>query len=146
MFDSVKTKSRRLLNTPTESRELKLDFSRVKKWLDTRRSKLTGLIIGLSLLWFLNTLMQNYYPTQLRDWLIPGGYLPFLTLLALAQLYLYSYLFLSTTRATIVSLGICWLIWLKLHQFEIDAATFFGTLGVVLVLFMLQLPKPITLE
>jgi hypothetical protein len=144
VFDSPKTKSRRLLATHDEPKEIKLDFSWLKDWFGVRRSKLSALIISVLLTWFLSTLLHNYYPNQLRDWLIPGSYLPFLILLGLVQLYLYSYLFMSTPRASVISLGVCWLVWLKLHQFQIDVPTFLMTAVMVTTVFALIQTKATT--
>lgn len=123
MFTPPKTKSRRLLATPAESREIKLDFTWLKDWFVARRAKLSALVIGAALTWFLSSLLQNYYPVELRDWLIPGSYVVPLLLLWLLQVYVYSFVFLSSGRAIVLSLGVCWLVWLKLHGFELDLST-----------------------
>ena len=123
VFDSPKTKSRRLLNQPTEPKELKLDSTWLKDWFSARRSKLSALVIGAALAWLLKSLVQNYYPAELRDWLIPGSYAVPLLLFWLVQVYLYSFVFLNSGRAIVLSLGVCWLVWLKLHRFELDLST-----------------------
>lgn len=133
MLATPKTKSRRLLVTHVDPRDIKLDFSWLKDWFAARRSKLSALVIGAALAWLLKSLVQNYYPAELRDWLIPGSYAVPLLLFWLVQVYLYSFVFLSSGRAIVLSLGVCWLVWLKLQRFELDLTAVSFTICCVLV-------------
>jgi hypothetical protein len=89
-------------------------------WWVQRQPKLISLIIGLVLYGYLSYILTHIFPSELRDWLIPGGFLPVLGLAALAHVYVGSFVMLNSRRAVLISVGLSWVLWLQLHEFVVD--------------------------
>lgn len=98
-------------------------------WWVKRQPKLISLLIGLGLYAYVGYVLTHVFPDQVRDWLIPGSFLPVLGLTALGHLYFWSFVTLSTRRAVLISLLLSWLLWLPLHQFEVSWEVIIASLG-----------------
>lgn len=112
-------------------------------WLKTRATKLPQLVISAASYVFSWKLINNFYPDQVINWLFPGSYLALIGLLALGHWYFFSFLTLKPKFSFLISLTLSWLLWLKLHQFEIDIRTnltAFVMMGVILILTKILKP------
>ncbi len=145
MLGAPQTRSRRLLAASEKSLplpELKLDFSLVKNWFEARKTKLPALIMSGIFFWLTSSLLQRFYPAQLENWLIPGSYIVLLLSAGVFLMYFLSYVLMNARQAFFISVGCSWLIWLKLHQFELDLKVVGFTLtGMLLMMLITANPK-----
>ena len=111
-----------------------LDQAFWTNWLKIRLNKIPQLIIGLTSYFFSWQLISNFYPIQLQNWFLPNSYVAVIGLLAISHLYFFSFFTLKPKFSFLLSLILSWLLWLKLHQFEIDIPTLLMTIGVASVI------------
>ena len=97
-----------------------LNLNSGKNWLKDRQTKIPQLIISLASYLFSWKLLNIFYPEQVENWFVPGSYFILISLIGLGHWYFFSFLTLRPKLSFLISITLSWLLWLKLHQFEID--------------------------
>ncbi len=79
---------------------------------------LPTLVISLPFYGGIYFLLINFYPNQLRNWLLPNTYLPLQLLLFIGNFFFFSFIFLKASYGLLLSLWFGWSLFLKLQPIE----------------------------
>jgi len=98
------------------------------RWLKHYFTHLPTLILSLPFYYASYYILNNVYPDQIKNLIIPNTYLPLQLALFIANLFFFSFLFLKTRRGLLTSLMIAIFLFLKLQAVIFDLILVLGIL------------------
>lgn len=95
------------------------------------------LLIALFCYFLLYLLVNKVYPSQIQNFLFKNSYLPFFSLIFIANFFFFTFLFLNKNIGLAVAIIINLVIYLKIVDIKFDLSSFFVILLISLILILL---------